>query len=160
MNNGEKMKGDSMTTDFLRLGEIVLTNDQVTAFADKSGYNYASHELISGKPVLQPIGSALGTISISVELVAELGHDIEAIKRNIDAMLESGEPQKLVFANGVYQGEYVIEAISGSVQKTSPSGRLIILRQTMELKEWTRRELVTEKRQTQKATAKRVIIDR
>lgn len=149
-----------MTTDFLRLGEIVLTNDQVTAFSDKSGYNYAGHELISGKPVLQPIGSKLGTISITVELVDGLGHEIEAIKKSIDAMLESGKPYKLVFANGVYQGEYVIEGISGSVQKTSPSGKLIILRQTVELKEWTRRELVTEKRQTQRAEVKRVIIEK
>lgn len=132
--------------EYLRLGDLYLTaNDGLTGFEDSQTFAYASQDMASGKPILQAIGAALGQLTLSVSLRKALGHDIEGIKKQIDTMIQSGEPQKLVFANGVYVGEYVLTDRTIAITRTAVDGTIMEADFSLSLLEYADRVVIVNR---------------
>lgn len=147
--------------EYLRLGDFKVTNpSMVESFSENVGYQYASHDLATGKPVLQAVGATLSSINIALQLNVMLGHDIEGVMTLIDKMRESGKPQLLVFADGVYRGNYVITDLQTSIVKTAGNGRITYAQVWLSLHEYAHREVVSVVRRSEKNTnvSKRKVI--
>lgn len=130
--------------EYLRLGDLHLSiTDPLTGFEDAQGFTYAQHDMASGKPILQAIGATLGQLSLSVALREALGHDIAELKRQIDTIIASGQPQKFVFANGVYVGEYVVTDRGFGVNRTRADGTITEADLTLSLLEYADRVVLT-----------------
>lgn len=134
----------------------------VESFSENVGYQYASHDLATGKPVLQAVGSTLSSINIALQLNVMLGHDIENVITRIDKMRESGKPQLLVFADGMYRGNYVITDLQTSIVKTAANGRITYAQVWLSLNEYAYREVVRVARKSEKKTteSKRKVIEK
>lgn len=112
--------------EYLRLGELKLTSgDGVTAFTEAVGYNYVRLDIATGKPVLQSIGETLSEITLNISLRAALGHDVDQMLGQIDQIRRSGSPQKFVFADGIYKGDYVITQRDVAIIRTDAQGTVM-----------------------------------
>lgn len=132
--------------EYLRLGDLYLTvSDGLTGFSDSQSYNFAIQDMASGKPILQAIGAALNQLSLTVSLRTVLGHKIDEIKKQMDDMILSGEPQKFVFANGVYVGQYVITERGATINRTSPDGTIVEADFTLSLTEFADRVIIVNR---------------
>ena len=127
--------------DFCRLGEASFSvSDGITGFASDRGFDYAQHDLATGKPTLQPMGESLAQVAIDIQLRSFIGHDVAGTIETLDNLRSSGEPQKLVFGSGIYQGEYVIKNISSKVLRTDAKGVIQSADLTLNLLEYADRE--------------------
>lgn len=127
--------------NFCRLGDATFgVKDGISAFTIDTGYDYAQHDLATGKPTLQPMGETLSTIQLEIFLRSFIGHDVPGTIDTLDKLRASGEPQKLVFASGVYQGQYVIKNISSKVIRTDTSGVIQSADLSVNLLEYADRE--------------------
>lgn len=132
--------------EYLRLGNTYLTvNDGLNGFNDSLGYNFATQDMATGKPILQAIGASLNQLSLSISLRAALGHNIDEIKKQLDDMILSGEPQKFVFANGTYVGEYVINERGMTINRTSAKGNILEADFTLSLTEFADRVIIVNR---------------
>lgn len=132
--------------DYLKLGELRLSmTDGVTGFEEAAGYNYATQEKCSGKPSLQAIGETLSQITLNISLRAVLGHDIAEILKTIDNLRRSGMPQLLVFADGIYQGNYVITERTNTILRTTSTGTAQEADFTLNLLEYVERAVVNSR---------------
>lgn len=137
--------------DYLKLGELKLTSQQgVNAFDEKIGYTYAQHDIVSGKSILQAMGENLSEINLQISLYSYLGQNIESIMSQLDRMCLSGVPQKLVFANGVFRGDYVIKERGVTVVRTDRVGNITQAQFTLSLLEYADRVLINTKNCEQK----------
>jgi len=133
--------------DFCRLGEASFSvSDGITGFASERGFDYAQHDLATGKPTLQPMGETLSLVTLDIMLRSFIGHDVPGTIETIDKLRASGEPQKLVFGSGVYQGEYVIKNISSKVLRTDAKGVIQSADLTLNLLEYADRETQNRKK--------------
>lgn len=131
---------------YLRLGNLYLSaGDGPSGFEESQSFNYAAHDMATGKPILQAIGSSLKQISLAVSLRAARGHDVVGIIRALDVMLHSGEPQKFVFADGVYVGEYVIADKGVAITRTTSAGTIVETEVSITLQEWEDRVIITNR---------------
>ena len=148
--------------DFCRLGDAGFSvSDGITGFASEQGFDYAQHDLATGKPTLQAMGESLAQVSLDIMLRSFIGHDVSGMIETIDKLRASGEPQKLVFGSGVYQGEYVIKNISSKVLRTDAKGVIQSADLTLTLLEYADRETQTRKKtetRPAKETQKRNLI--
>lgn len=111
--------------DYLRLGDLLLLSaDGVTGFDESTKHTYARIALTSGKPVLQEIGEDLAEITLKIILRIALGHDVNETLETLNKMQEAGEAYLLVFAGGLFKGEYVIQSRNTSVLRTDKDGNL------------------------------------
>lgn len=132
--------------DYLRLGELRLSLlEGVTGFEETAGYNYATQERCSGKPGLQAIGETLSQITLYIGLRAFLGHNIAEILKTIDSLRASGTPQLLVFADGIYKGNYVITERTNTILRTSAAGTMLEADFTISLLEYAERAVVNSR---------------
>lgn len=132
--------------EYLRLGDLKLTSgDGVTAFEETVGYNYVQIEIATGKPVLQAIGETLSEITLNISLRAALGHDIAQMLRQIDMIRRGGAPQKFVFADGVYKGDYVISRRDVAIIRTDARGTIMEADFTLTLLEYTDRVVINNR---------------
>lgn len=132
--------------DYLKLGELRLSmTDGVTGFEETAGYNYATQEKCSGKPSLQAIGETLSQITLNISLRAVLGHDIAEILKTIDNLRRSGMPQLLVFADGIYKGNYVITERTNTILRTTSTGTAQEADFTLNLLEYAERTVVNSR---------------
>lgn len=132
--------------EYLRLGDLRLTTvDSLTGFEDTAGYNYAPHDIATGKPVLQPMGETLSEITLNISLRAALGHNIPEMLRQIDLIRRSGAPQRFVFADGVYKGDYVITERSVTVTRTNAKGTIMEADFTVTLLEYADRVVINNR---------------
>lgn len=112
--------------EYLRLGDLRLTTvDSLTGFEDIAGYNYAQHDIATGKPVIQAMGETLSEITLNISLRTALGHNIPETLRQIDQIRRSGTPQIFVFADGVYKGDYVISERGVTVTRTNAKATIM-----------------------------------
>jgi phage protein U len=139
--------------NFCRLGDLSFSAaDGITGFTSETGFDYAQHDLITGKQTLQAMGETLAAITITIMLRNYLGHDVPGNIDAIEKMKATGKPQKLVFGSGIYQGEYVVKSISSAVLKTDASGAIQSADMTLNLLEFADRETQT-RRKTEKRPA-------
>lgn len=133
--------------NYCRLGDASFgVADGISAFIVDSGFDYAQHDLATGKPTLQPIGEMLNQVSIDIFLRAYMGHDVPGTIDTLDKLKASGEAQKLVFGSGVYQGNYVIKYITSRVIRTDASGVIQSADLSISLLEFAERETTTRKK--------------
>ncbi len=109
--------------EFARLGNVnFAVSDGISGFTNDTGYDYAIHELATGKPILQSMGESLSQVTIDIRLRNFLGHDVPGTIEALDNLRVSGEAQKLVFASGIYQGQYAITDITSKIVRTHRNG--------------------------------------
>ena len=133
--------------DFARLGDINFAiSDGISGFSNETGYDFAQHDLATGKPTLQAVGESLSQVTISIQLRNFLGHDVPGTIDSIEEVRKSGKAQKLVFASGVYQGQYVIKNISSRVKRTDRNGVITEADLTLSLLEFADRETQSRKK--------------
>lgn len=132
--------------EYLRLGDLKLTSvDSLTGFEDTAGYNYAQHDIATGKPVIQAMGETLSEITLNISLRAALGHNIAETLRQIDQIRRSGTPQRFVFADGVYKGDYVITERGVTVTRTNAKGTIMEADFTLTLLEYADRVVINNR---------------
>ncbi|MEG1649232.1 MAG: phage tail protein [Rikenellaceae bacterium] len=148
--------------EYLKLGELKLKMQEgVISFNEKIGYSYAKHEILEGKPVLQATGEELSEISLQVSLYAYLGDDIPAIMTQLDKMCFSGEPQKLIFANGVFKGDYCIISRDTTINRTDGIGNILSSTFSLSLLEYANRVLINTRnceRKSQSENSNRKVV--
>lgn len=122
---------------YAQLGNIVF--DLITYFDginQSLSYNYAQHDRINNKPLLQFLGENLEEIEIKLKFHSKFCvPEDELIKLRTEAQL--GKPLKFIKGNGEYLGAYVILGISKTTEQTSPEGDLISVQAELKLQEYS-----------------------
>ena len=122
---------------FAQLGDIQF--DLITYFDginDTITYNYAEHERINNKTLLQFMGENLQEFTIKLNLHSNFCvPEDEILKIRTEAKL--GKPLKFIKGNGEYLGAFVISQIQKTTEQTSPEGDLIAIQVELQLKEYT-----------------------
>lgn len=150
--------------DFCRLGEASFSiSDGITGFTSDAGFDYAQHDLATGKPTLQPMGETLSQVTLDIQLRQFIGHDVTGTIEKLEKLRASGESQKLVFGSGIYQGNYVIKNIQSKVIRTDAKGVVQSADLTINLLEFADRETQnrkkTEARPTSESQTRVLIIE-
>lgn len=131
---------------YLKFGELTLTTrDGVSGFEEQSGYNFATQSIATGKPILQGMGETLSEVTLNIILRLQLGHDIPAIVSQIDAIRRAGKPERLVFASGAYQGDYVITGISSTITSATATGEVMAIDLALHLMEFADRVVISQR---------------
>lgn len=121
---------------FAQLGDIQF--DLITYFdgiTDTVTYNYAEHERINNKTLLQFLGENLQEFTIKLNLHSTFCvPEDEILKIRTEAKL--GKPLKFIKGNGEYVGAFVISQIQKTTEQTSPEGDLIAIQVELQLKEY------------------------
>ncbi len=122
---------------FAQLGDIQF--DLITYFdgiAETITYNYAEHERINNKTLLQFLGENLQEFTIKLNLHSTFcTPEDEIVKIRENAKI--GKPLKFIKGNGGYIGAFVIYQIQKKTEQTSPEGDLIAIQVELQLKEYT-----------------------
>lgn len=127
----------------------------LVGFEDSAGYKYATQEMCSGKPSMQAIGETLSQITLYIGLRSALGHNIPEMLNTIDTLRRSGTPQLLVFADGMYKGNYVITERSTTITRTSSTGSIKEADFTLTLMEYSERMVVNRRYTETRPTAEK-----
>lgn len=121
---------------FAQLGDIQF--DLITYFdgiSDTVTYNYAEHERINNKTLLQFLGENLQEFTIKLNLHSSFCvPEDEILKIRTEAKL--GKPLKFIKGNGEYVGVFVISQIQKTTEQTSPEGDIIAIQVELQLKEY------------------------
>jgi len=143
--------------EYARLGDITfVVSDGISAFDQTGGFEFAQHDHAAGKASLQAMGEVLDEITIDIQLRRFFGHDVSGMIEKIEKMKKSGEPQKLVFASGIYQGEFVVKRVSSKVIRTDSKGAVSSADLTVELLEFADRKVTASRKSETKPTGEPV----
>lgn len=127
--------------DYLKLGDLLLLADTVIGFDESIQHQYAKISLSSGKPALQEIGEDLTEITLRIAVRAALGHKVHETIETLNKMQQAGEAYLLVFAGGLFKGEYVIQSRNTTVLRTDKAGNLKEADLEIQLVEYVDRDL-------------------
>ena len=132
---------------FAQLGDIEF--ELITYFNgmnESQSYNYAQHERINQKPVLQFLGLNLQEQDIKLNFHASFCTPEDEIKKLKD-VANLGTPLKFIKGNGDYVGVFVIIEITSVTEQTTNEGDLISVQVDLKLREYT--GLIPEDSQTE-----------
>ena len=110
---------------FAQLGDIKF--ELITYFnglQERSSYNYAQHDRINNKPVLQFLGKNLQEQDLKLNFHRTFCTPEDEIKK-IKEVADKATPLKFIKGNGEYIGVFVIEEIQSSTEQASSEGDLI-----------------------------------
>jgi len=120
---------------YAQLGEIEFQRLKgFSELSDTSEASYAEHELIGGKPRLQRTGSALREVNITLQFHASFCNPTLQ-HRALEAYLESGETLPLLYGNGRFEGNFVLQSIGRTVTQADARGNFLALSCELVLKE-------------------------
>ena len=122
---------------FAQLGDIEF--ELITYFNgmnESQSYNYAQHERINQKPVLQFLGLNLQEQDIKLNFHASFCTPEDEIKKLKD-VANLGTPLKFIKGNGDYVGVFVITEIASVTEQASNEGDLISVQVDLKLREYT-----------------------
>lgn len=122
---------------FAQLGEIKF--ELITQFNELTetvSYNYAEHERIDNKPLLQFMGKNLQEENIKLNFHTFFCSPEEEIKKLKEAADEA-QPLKFIKGNGEYVGIFVVEEIGSTTEQTTNDGFLVSIQIEIRLKEYT-----------------------
>jgi len=125
-------------------------SDLLTSFDEQSGYDYVQHDLATGKPTLQAMGEQLSQVNLAISLRSFIGQDVPCMIDTLYTMMRSGKSAKLVFASGIYQGEYVVKQIASKILRVDRSGSVASADLTLNLLEYIDRQVVSYKKTEKK----------
>lgn len=132
---------------FAQLGDIEF--ELITYFNgmnESQSYNYAQHERINQKPVLQFLGLNLQEQDIKLNFHASFCTPEDEIKKLKD-VANLGTPLKFIKGNGDYVGVFVITEIASVTEQATNEGDLISVQVDLKLREYT--GLILEDSQTE-----------
>lgn len=138
---------------FAQLGDIKF--ELITyfnGFDETVSYNYAQHDRIENKPILQFLGKNLIEENIKLNFHRNFCVPEDEIKRLVE-VADKAEPLKFIKGNGEYIGVFVIEEISKTTEQTTPEGDLLSIQVDVHLKEYTGK--IPEKQEEQKGFKKK-----
>lgn len=122
---------------FAQLGDIKF--ELITYFnglTETISYNYAQHDRIENKPLLQFLGKNLQEESIKLNFHRTFCIPEDELKKLIE-VADKAEPLKFIKGNGEYIGVFVIEEIGKTTEQASPEGDLLSIQVDVQLKEYT-----------------------
>lgn len=122
---------------FAQLGDIKF--ELITYFnglTETVSYNYAQHDRIENKPLLQFLGKNLLEESIKLNFHRSFCIPEDELK-NLTEVADKAEPLKFIKGNGEYIGVFVIEEIGKTTEQASPEGDLLSIQVDVRLKEYT-----------------------
>ena len=122
---------------FAQLGDIEF--ELITYFNgmnESQSYNYAQHERINQKPVLQFLGFNLQEQDIKLNFHASFCTPEDEIKKLKD-VANLGTPLKFIKGNGDYVGVFVITEITSVTEQATNEGDLISVQVDLKLREYT-----------------------
>ncbi len=122
---------------FAQLGDIKF--ELITYFnglTETVSYNYAQHERIENKPLLQFLGKNLLEENIKLNFHRSFCIPEDELK-NLVEVADKAEPLKFIKGNGEYIGVFVIEEIGKTTEQASPEGNLLSIQVDIRLKEYT-----------------------
>ena len=122
---------------FAQLGDIKF--ELITYFnglTETVSYNYAQHDRIENKPLLQFLGKNLQEESIKLNFHRNFCVPEDEIK-NLTEVADAATPLKFIKGNGDYVGVFVIEEIGQTVEQTSSEGDLLSIQVDVRLREYT-----------------------
>lgn len=122
---------------FAQLGDIKF--ELITYFNglnETVSYNYAQHERIENKPILQFLGKNLQEENIKLNFHRTFCVPEDELKNLVD-VADKAEPLKFIKGNGEYVGVFVIEEIGKTIEQTSAEGDLLSIQVDLRLREYT-----------------------
>lgn len=122
---------------FAQLGDIEF--ELITYFNgmnESQSYNYAQHERINQKPMLQFLGLNLQEQDIKLNFHASFCTPEDEIKKLKD-VANLGTPLKFIKGNGDYVGVFVITEITSVIEQATNEGDLISVQVDLKLREYT-----------------------
>lgn len=122
---------------FAQLGDIEF--ELITYFNgmnESQSYNYAQHERINQKPVIQFLGLNLQEQDIKLNFHASFCTPEDEIKKLKD-VANLGTPLKFIKGNGDYVGVFVITEITSVTEQATNEGDLISVQVDLKLREYT-----------------------
>lgn len=122
---------------FAQLGDIKF--ELITYFnglTETVSYNYAQHDRIENKPLLQFLGKNLQEENIKLNFHRNFCVPEDEIK-NLTEVADAATPLKFIKGNGDYVGVFVIEEIGQTVEQTSSEGDLLAIQVDVRLREYT-----------------------
>lgn len=122
---------------FAQLGDIKF--ELITYFNglnESVSYNYAQHDRINNKPILQFLGKNLLQESIKLNFHRNFCVPEDEIKKLTD-VADAATPLKFLKGNGEYVGVFVIEEIGQAIEQAAPEGTLMSVQVDIRLKEYT-----------------------
>lgn len=138
---------------YAQLGDIKF--DLITYFSglnESNTYNYAQHERINNKPVLQYLGQGLQEQDIKLNFHASFCVPEDELKK-LKNVAKKGEPLKFIKGNGEYVGVFVITEIISATEQTSDEGDIIYIQVDLKLREYTGK--IKEKKKQQNGLKKK-----
>lgn len=122
---------------FAQLGDMKF--ELITYFnglTETVSYNYAQHDRIENKPLLQFLGKNLLEENIKLNFHRSFCIPEDELK-NLVEVADKAEPLKFIKGNGEYIGVFVIEEIRKTTEQASPEGDLLSIQVDVRLKEYT-----------------------
>ena len=138
---------------FAQLGDIkfeLITN--FNGLTETMSYNYAQHERIENKPILQFLGKGLIEENLKLNFHRTFCVPEDEIKNLVD-VADKATPLKYIKGNGEYVGVFVIEEIGQVVEQASPEGDLLSIQVDVRLREYTGK--IPEEQEEQKGFKKK-----
>ena len=132
---------------FAQLGDIEF--ELITYFSglnESNTFNYAQHERINNKPILQYLGQDLQEQDIKLNFHASFCVSEDELKK-LKNVAKKGEPLKFIKGNGEYVGVFVITEIISATEQTSDEGDIIYIQVDLKLREYTRKIKKKKKQQ-------------
>ena len=137
---------------FAQLGDIEF--ELITYFSglnESNTFNYAQHERINNKPILQYLGQDLQEQDIKLNFHASFCVPEDELKK-LKNVAKKGEPLKFIKGNGEYVGVFVITEIVSATEQTSDEGDIIYIQVDLKLREYTGK--IKEKKKQQNGLKK------
>ena len=132
---------------FAQLGDIEF--ELITYFSglnESNTFNYAQHERINNKPILQYLGQDLQEQDIKLNFHASFCVPEDELKK-LKNVAKKGEPLKFIKGNGEYVGVFVITEIVSATEQTSDEGDIIYIQVDLKLREYTGKTKEKKKQQ-------------
>lgn len=122
---------------FLQLGSIIFSGlfGPKSIASDGDEAVYAEHQLIGGKPRLQPTGDTLQELTLEVSMRAEFCNPDEQLKA-IKQAKDSKTILPLLWGNGRYINDYVIISYPYTIDQALPDGTALQISLTLTIKEY------------------------
>ena len=138
---------------FAQLGDIefeLIT--YLSGLNESNTFNYAQHERINNKPILQYLGQDLQEQDIKLNFHASFCVPEDELKK-LKNVAKKGEPLKFIKGNGEYVGVFVITEIVSATEQTSDEGDIIYIQVDLKLREYTGK--IKEKKKQQNGLKKK-----
>lgn len=138
---------------FAQLGDIKF--ELITYFnglTETVSYNYAQHDRIENKPLLQFLGKNLLEENIKLNFHRTFCVPEDELK-NLIEVADKAEPLKFIKGNGEYVGVFVIQELGQVLEQASPEGDLLSIQVDLRLREYTGK--IPEDEETEKGFKKK-----